>query len=46
MENGIPSLLSDSAMSSKGVEVNLCAMFEIQMKMHYLFIKAQDDTLF
>ena len=45
MDNGIPSSSYDSAMTSKE-EKNRCATFKIQMKIHCLYLKAEDDALF
>ena len=45
MDNGIPLLSSDSAMTSKENK-NRRATFKIKIKIHCLSLKAEDDTLF
>ena len=45
MGNGIPSLSSDSTMTSKE-EKNHRSRFKIQMKIHFLSLKAEYDALF
>ena len=45
MENGIPSLSSDSAMTSREKK-NFRATFKTQIKVHYLSLYAEDDALF
>ena len=45
MDNGIPLLSSDSAMTSKENK-NCRATFKIKIKIHCLSLKAEDDTLF
>ena len=45
MDNGIPLLFSDSAMTSTRNK-NRRATFKIQMKRHCLSLKAEYDTLF
>ena len=45
MEDRIPSSSSDSAMTSKEKK-NPYAAFKIQIKIHCLSLKAEDDALF
>ena len=45
MDNGIPSLSSDSAMTSKEKK-NHRATVKIQIKIHFLSLKEKYDTLF
>ena len=45
MDDGIPLLYSGSEMTPRGKK-NRCATFKIQMKIHCLFLKAEDDALF
>ena len=45
MDNGVPSSSSDSAMTSKEKK-NLCATFKIQIKIHCLYLKEEDDAMF
>ena len=44
-EDGIPLSSSDSEMTSKEKK-NCCATFKIQMKINFLFLKEEYDTLF
>ena len=45
MDDGIPYLSSDSAMTSKENK-NRRATFKIQMKIYCLSVKSEDDVLF
>ena len=45
MDDGIPFYSSDSAMISKEKK-NRHATFKIQMKIHCLYLKSEDDALF
>ena len=45
MNDGIPLSSSDTVMTSKEMK-NCCATFKIQMKIHCLSLKSEDDALF